>query len=157
MMIEMTEETYDESSKKNDAWRSCFSFVCYKCIYSLWLCYLAHPTHVAAEWWKARKKSNERFFFFDILCFTINDCLLKFVSIINLFLWELLPESSFVSWLATKKHMSSFANAVLSICTIENVFRRANNFNFQFSNRNVTFITEEKNPSRLLSPSKRGK
>jgi hypothetical protein len=82
---------------KNHARRSCFSFVCYKCIYSLWLCYLAHPTHAAAEWWKERTKSNERFFFFAVFCFTINYCLLECVSIINLFLWELLPKSSFVS------------------------------------------------------------
>ena len=43
------------------------------------------------------KKNKLKIFFFDILCFRINYCLLQFVSIINLFLWELLPESSFVS------------------------------------------------------------
>ncbi len=46
---------------------------------------------------KNEQNQMKDFFFFDILCFTMNYCLLKFVSIINLFLWELLSESSLVS------------------------------------------------------------
>jgi hypothetical protein len=46
---------------------------------------------------KRTNKIKWKIFFFAVFCFTMNYCLLKFVSIINLFLWELLPESSFVS------------------------------------------------------------
>ncbi len=57
---------------------------------------MLHCTSNTRSRW-VMKKPKLKIFFFDILCFTINDCLLQFVSIINLFLWELLPESSFVS------------------------------------------------------------
>jgi hypothetical protein len=46
---------------------------------------------------KNEQNQMKDFFFFAVFCFTINDCLLKFASIINMFLWELLPKSSFVS------------------------------------------------------------
>jgi hypothetical protein len=49
-----------------------------------------------------------------------------------------------VNWRRKKHEQYRSNNALLSTCTIENVFRRANNSNFQFSNRNVTFITEAK-------------
>ena len=107
-------------------------------------CYVTlHIQHAQPLNDEKNEKNNQMkdVFFFDILCFTIHDCILNFVSIINLFLWKLLPKSSF----KREKHEQCCSNnALLSICTIKNVFRRTNNSNFQFSNINVTFITEQK-------------
>ena len=95
-MMEMTQETYDESSKKMMHDGAVFrSFVTNVFILCCYVTLHIQRTQPLSD--EKNEKTKLKIFFFDILCFTINDCLLKCVSIINLFLWELLPESSFVS------------------------------------------------------------